>query len=203
MGTPALDGDVGGWPRPGEWRRLATRLPVSPSKRISVCRNNRRPPQWASAPNPHRDTPVQEAEGKRDPGQKVRGTDRLRSFLRIRKGRGVRQEMCWHHRSCPELPQPSLAFPEPHSPPGNVSLQKPRDSARLLFRVPLHTAQLPGRKGADMDLEVREEMGASGPRAEKGRWSWAVEEIKTGIGEKKEKKEERRNGRDIERTHKY
>lgn len=80
MGTPALGGDVGGWPRPGEWRRLATRLPVSPSKRISVCRSNRHPPQWASAPNPHRDTPALEAERKRDPGWEVRGTDQA-SFL--------------------------------------------------------------------------------------------------------------------------
>lgn len=111
--------------------------------------------------------------------------------------------MCWRHRSCPELWPPSPAFPEPHSPPGNVSLQKPRDSAMLLFTAPLHTAQLPGRKGVDSDLEIREEMGVWGPRAEKGHWSWGVEEIKTGRGEKRGEKEERRNERDIETTHKY
>lgn len=67
--------------------------------------------------------------------------------------------MRWRRRSCPELWPPSLAFPEPHSPPGNVSLQKPRDSAMLLFTAPLHTVQFPGRKGVDSDLEIREEMG--------------------------------------------
>lgn len=193
MGTPALDGDVGGWPRPGKWR-LATRLPVSPSKRISVCRSNRCPPQWASAPNPHRDTPVQEAEGKRVPGQEVRGTDQASFLSEGREGEGCEAGDVLASRSCPELRQPSLAFPEPHSPPGNVSLQKPRDSAMLLFRAPLHTAQFPGRKGVDLDLEIREEMGASGPRAEKGHWSWAVEEIKTGRGEKKEKKRKEEMG---------
>lgn len=36
MGTPAPDGDVGGWPRPGVWRNLTTGLPVSSFNHVSA-----------------------------------------------------------------------------------------------------------------------------------------------------------------------
>lgn len=72
--------------------------------------------------------------------------------------------------------------------PWKCELAEAKGLCHASLHSPLHTAQFPGRKGVDLDLEIREEMGASGPRAEKGHWSWAVEEIKTGRGEKKEKK---------------
>lgn len=188
MGTPALDGDVGGWPRPGEWRRLATRLPVSPSKHISACRSNRRPPQWASAPNPHRDTPVQEAEGKRDPGREVRGTDQASFLSEGREGEGCEAGDVLASQVLPRAPATFSGISRATLSPWKCELAEAKGLCHASLHSPLHTAQFPGRKGVDLDLEIREEMGASGPRAEKGHWSWAVEEIKTGRGEKKEKK---------------